>query len=456
MGFINLRGFKHAIAIAAGQYDRASENAEGEVSHFQATATALSGTVGLGNISGAAIAIQLGGPGAIVWMTVAGFLGMSSRFVSCTLSQKYRQIRTDGTIAGGPMFYLTVGLAELGFARLGKVLAVIFALLCVAATLGAADMFQANQSFVAIASALPAVSGWAWLYGLLVAAACGITILGGISRIGTLTSRLLPTMAVLYIFGCLWIVVSHIAEVPSAIATILRLGLSPQAAAGGLFGVILAGLQRGLFSSAVGIGSASIAHAATRTDEPIREGIVATIEPIVDTVIICNLTGLTIVMTGVTEKSDLAGIELASAAFGTVVSWFPLVLAFAVFLFAFSTLISWSYYGEKAWTYVFGEESAIAFKILFVISIFVGSVVNLGAVLLLSDITILAMAFPNLLGGLLLSEKVAADLRVYWHNLQHGEFTSQNTETEVEAIASQGAETQEEEAIAARESNTEH
>jgi len=421
-GFINLRGFRHALKVLFGKEDTSGGGpGEGEVSPFQAASTALSATVGLGSIAGSAIAIQLGGPGAVIWMILAGFLGMSSKFVECTLAQKYRLVRSDGTVAGGPMYYLANGIAELGWPTLGKSLAVLFALLCVAASLGAGNMFQANQSYAALANVVPYLAERSWLYGFAIAFLVGVVIVGGISRIGAVTSRLVPVVVLGYVGGCIWILIDHAAIVPEALAIMLEQSVSPEAVQGGFVGVLVQGIRRAAFSNGAGIGSAAIAHSATRNKEPVREGMVASLEPLVDTIIICNLTALSIVVTGVYQGSAAAqadGVELTAAAFGTVAGWLPVALAGAVLLFAFSNIISWSYYGEQAWIYLFGDGSTLAFKVVFVVFVFIGSVVNLGAVLDFSDMMLLGMSVPNLLGCFLLAGKVGEDLRVYMYGLR--------------------------------------
>lgn len=421
LGAINLRGVRHAIDVVRGKYDEPHEENEGTVSQFQAMTTALSGTVGLGNIAGAAIALQLGGPGAILWMSLAGVLGMSSKFVECTLAQKYRLVRAQGAISGGPMYYLSLGLADLQLPRLGKVLAVAFALFCVAASFGAGNMFQVNQSGAALAQVIPVLSNHLWVYGLLCALLVGLVILGGIRRIGSVTESLVPAMIVVYLSGCFWVIFTHLGEVPAALGMVFKSAFSPEAVEGGLVGVFVQGIRRGAFSNGAGLGASAIAHAASRTKEPVREGLVACLEPLIDTVLICNLTALVVVLTGITESgaADHAdGVEIASAAFASSISWFPVVLAIAVFLFAFSTIISWSYYGEQAWSYLFGDRSTVAFKALFIVSVFVGAVVNLDAVLDFSDMMLLGMAFPNLLGCFLLSGQVATDLKTYFYNMK--------------------------------------
>jgi len=424
MGFINLRGFSHALAVLTGKYQSSSEDdddQEGEVSPFQAASTALSATVGLGSIAGSAIAIQMGGPGAVVWMSIAGFLGMSSKFVECTLGQKYRQVKPDGSVAGGPMYYLSSGLAELGLRPLGTGLGILFAILCVLATLGAGNMFQANQSYAALANVFPFIDDRSWFYGLVMALLVGVVIIGGISRIGSVTSRLVPIVVLFYISGCIWIILSNWQIIPEAVGIILKGAFNPTAMQGGLVGVIVQGFRRAAFSNGAGIGSAAIAHSATRNDQPVREGIVASIEPLVDTLIICNLTAISIVITGVYQSfatGEATGIQLTAAAFGTVVEWFPTVLAIAVILFAFSNMISWSYYGEQAWMYLFGEASTLAYKVIFIVFVFLGSVINLGPVLDFSDIMLIAMSVPNLLGCFLLAGKVGEDLQVYMEKLR--------------------------------------
>ncbi|MGF1482469.1 MAG: alanine/glycine:cation symporter family protein [Cyanophyceae cyanobacterium] len=420
MGFINVRGFKHAIDIVRGKYDDPED--EGDVSHFQALATALSGTVGLGNIAGVAIAVQIGGPGALVWMTLGGFFGMSSKFIECTLAQEYRLVRPDGTVSGGPMYYLSRGLSRRGMRPIGKGLAFLFAILCIGASFGGGNMFQSNQAYAAVAGVVPIAN---WVFGLVVATLVGIVILGGISRIASITSSLVPAMAVIYVLACLWIIVTNVGEIPTALGTIFSQAFSPQAVEGGIVGVIIQGIRRSAFSNEAGIGSAAIAHSAARTDEPLREGIVALLEPFIDTIVICNLTALTIVITGVyqdTSAAEANGVELTALAFSSVIGWFPIILAIAVALFAFSTMISWSYYGEKAWAYLVGESTIMVYRAIFVVCVFIGAVVNLGAVLDFSDMMLLSMAFPNLIGCYVLSNRVASDLSSYMQRLSSGQM----------------------------------
>lgn len=423
MGFINIRGFKHAIDVALGRYDDPDE--PGEVSHFQAIATALSATVGLGNIAGVAIAIQLGGPGAVVWMTLAGFLGMSSKFVECTLAQQYRTIRPDGTVAGGPMYYLSQGFDKLGLKPLGQVLAVSFALFCAIGALGGGNMFQASQTQAAIAHVLPVVNDYAWIYGLVLTTLAGLVIIGGIQRIGTVAGAIVPTMAGVYILSGIWVVLVHITEVPAAVALITREAWDPHTVGGGIAGVLVQGIQRGLFSNAAGVGSAAIAHAATRTKEPVREGIVSSLEPFIDTVLICNITALVCVVTNAYQEAPASalGFELVAMAYGSVMAGFPILLTLAVCLFAFSTIVSWAYYGEQCWCYLTGNRFLLVYRSLYVGATFVGSITQPSVVLAFSDLMLFAIAIPNIFGCLVLSNQVAQALQNYWERLTRGNMS---------------------------------
>lgn len=423
---ISVRTVSHAIAVLRGRYDNPDE--AGEVSHFQAVATALSATVGLGNIAGVAIAISLGGPGAVCWMTLGGILGMSSKFVECTLAQKYRTLRPDGTVAGGPMYYLADGMAAKGYPRFGLLLAGLFAVLGIGGSLSGISMFQASQSYSAIATVLPNLPDWGYGIGFMALAA--LVVLGGIERIGQVAATLIPSLCTLYVAIALWVLLVHVTEIPAAIQTIIHGALSPTAIEGGIIGVMVQGLRWSVFSSAAGVGSAAIAHAASRTEEPIREGIVAMIEPFIDTVIICNMTALVIVITGVYAEPDLAslqGAELTAAAFASVVDWFAVVLAIAVFFFAFSTVISWGYYGEQAWSYLFRDRGIFIYKLLFLAAIVLGTIGNPAAVVDLGNGLLLAMAFPNLLGAYFLLDQVVADLQDYLDRLRQGKFEPTQT-----------------------------
>ncbi len=420
MNFINVRAFKHAIDLVRGKYD--DPNDEGEVSHFQALATALSATVGLGNIAGVAVAITVGGPGATFWMIVAGLLGMSSKFVECTLGVKYRVVNDNGEVSGGPMYYLKNGLAKYGYGNIGKVLAVLFAILCIGGSFGGGNMFQANQAYAQLSGQFPMLSGNGPMFGFLLAILVGTVIIGGIKSIARVTEKIVPFMAVLYVAAALVILVVNFSEIGNAFAMIFKGAFAPSAAFGGFIGVIIQGFRRAAFSNEAGVGSASIAHSATKTNEPVSEGIVSLLEPFIDTVVICTMTALVIIVTGMSGVQGVEGAQLTSQAFESVISWFPYVLVIAIFLFAFSTMISWSYYGLKSWTYLFGssKKSELVYKLIFLIFIIVGSSVKLGAVLDFSDMMILAMAFPNILGLLILSGEVKIDLKEYLNKVKSG------------------------------------
>ena len=420
MNFINVRAFKHAIDLVRGKYD--DPNDEGEVSHFQALATALSATVGLGNIAGVAVAITVGGPGATFWMIVAGLLGMSSKFVECTLGVKYRVVNENGEVSGGPMYYLKNGLAKYGYGNIGKVLAVLFVILCIGGSFGGGNMFQANQAYAQLSGQFPMLSGNGPMFGFLLAILVGTVIIGGIKSIARVTEKIVPFMAVLYVAAALVILVVNFSEIGNAFAMIFKGAFAPSAAFGGFIGVIIQGFRRAAFSNEAGVGSASIAHSATKTNEPVSEGIVSLLEPFIDTVVICTMTALVIIVTGMSGVQGVEGAQLTSQAFESVISWFPYVLVIAIFLFAFSTMISWSYYGLKSWTYLFGssKKSELVYKLIFLIFIIVGSSVKLGAVLDFSDMMILAMAFPNILGLLILSGEVKIDLKEYLNKVKSG------------------------------------
>ncbi len=428
--FINFRGFKHGFELVRGDYN--DPMSAGEVTHFQALATALSGTVGLGNIAGVAVAVSLGGPGATFWMILAGFLGMSSKFVECTLGVKYRNEYTDGTVSGGPMYYLSKGLAErnVKLKTLGKVLAVLFAVFCVGGSFGGGNMFQSNQSFMQLVAVTGGESSWladkGWLYGLVIAALVGMVIIGGIQGIAKVTSKIVPFMGVLYVTAGLVIISMNLSEVPVAFAAIVSGAFSAQGIAGGVIGVLFQGFKRASFSNEAGIGSAAIAHSAVKTNRPVTEGFVALYEPFIDTVVVCTITALVIIITGTWNPSvdPSQGVALTSAAFESSISWFPWVLTVAVVLFAFSTMISWSYYGLKAWTYLFGESmiTDAVYKLLFLFFIVAGSSMQLGSVIDFSDAMIFAMAFPNVLGIYFLLPVVKKELDEYWSDYKSGKL----------------------------------
>lgn len=428
MGFINIRGFKHAIQLAKGKYS--DPNAPGELTHFQAISTAVSATVGLGNIAGVAVAVSIGGAGATFWMIVAGFLGMSSKFVECTLGVKYRDISPDGRVFGGPMSYLEKGLAKQNKRKLGKVLAVIFAILCVGGSLGGGNMFQANQSFEAMAGQIPFLQGNGFWFGLIMAIIVAAVILGGIKSIAKVTEKIVPFMAVLYVLASLTVIFVNIDYVGEAFRAIYNGAFSPSALKGGIIGVLIVGFQRAAFSNEAGVGSAAIAHSAVKTNHPASEGFVALVEPFIDTILICTLTALVIIFSGNHEVVGMGGVQLTADSFATVMSWFPMVLAFAIFLFAFSTMISWSYYGMRAWTYLFGKSKKMetVYKIMFLFFVVLGSSISLGAVLDFSDMMILAMAFPNIIGLYLMSGEVRRDMKEYLRKLKAGELYDADAE----------------------------
>jgi len=577
--FINFRAFKHGIDVLLGRYDDPDD--PGDVSHFQALSSALSATVGLGNIAGVAIAVSMGGPGAVFWMMVVALFGMSSKFAECTLGQMYRQVDSAGEMRGGPMVYLREGLrdrdvAGLNLEKLGIGLSVLFAILCIGTSIGAGNMFQTNQSFSALSERVewlggtPAegtvtlqadqpvriekgthqlrfvapprsggdeesedvlaairegdsqtieslgnadllgyvpeanadkdrlvlarddwrrsgdhyevdvsvhsekngirynvrpgsvsalleaklaenqrqISSWklhpdireatngaaiegaqnprGWVYGLILAFLVGMVIIGGIKSIARVAEKIVPAMCAIYILAGLFVIYLNIEQLGPAVATILSEAFSPQAmGVGGFIGVFVQGVRRAAFSSEAGIGSAPIAHSAAKTEEPVREGVVAMLGPFIDTIVVCFITGIVIVISGVYAQPSTAGLEgvtLTAAAFGSELDWFPWVLSIAVVLFAFSTMISWSYYGERCWTYLFGDDQAMAFRFIFVFFVLLGSVSSLDNVLSFGDYFLLAMAFPNILGVVLLSDEIDEKLRDYWDRYTNGDM----------------------------------
>jgi len=430
LGFLNIRGFRHAIDLVRGQYSKPED--AGEVSHFQALATAVSGTVGLGNIAGVAVAISIGGPGATFWMILAGFLGMSTKLAECTLGVKYRNEHADGSVSGGPMYYLQRGVAAVtGSGGLGKTLAILFAIFCIGGALGGGNMFQANQATAQI----QAVTGGAdspiadlnWLIGLVFAIAVGMVIIGGIRSIARVTEKLVPFMAVIYLTAGVIVIAFNLDAVPGAFADILRGAFNPEGVAGGAIGALIVGFQRAAFSNEAGIGSASIAHSAVRTQHPSTEGHVALLEPFIDTIVICTMTALIIVITGAyldPDAAELGGVALTSDAFETVIPWFPNVLAVAVVLFAFSTMITWAYYGMKATGYLFNDsaKAELVFKFVFVTFTVIGASLSLGPVIGVSDSMIFLMAIPNVIGLYILARTLKRELTEYRAKVASGEF----------------------------------
>ncbi|MDO8885077.1 sodium:alanine symporter family protein, partial [Pseudotabrizicola sp.] len=421
----------------SGKYS--DPNDAGEGSHFQALATALSGTVGLGNIAGVAVAVTIGGAGATFWMILAGLLGMASKFTECTLGVKYRNEYPDGTVSGGPMYYITKGFAERGLPG-GKILAVMFAIFCVLGSLGGGNMFQANQAHQQLASVLGQYPGW--ITGVIFAAIVFAVIIGGLKSIARVTERVVPLMGVLYVGAALIILVMNYDMIGWAFGQIINGAFTGNGIVGGMIGALIQGFRRAAFSNEAGVGSAAIAHSAVRTKEPITEGFVSLLEPFIDTVLICTMTALVIIITGqlttdaatglyilgengqIVTASGTTGVGLTSAAFGSALPWFPYVLVIAVLLFAFSTMISWSYYGLKAWTYLFGEgkKQEISFKVMFCVFVVIGAAASLDPVIDFSDAAIFAMAVVNIIGLYFLMPVVKRELNSYLARLESGEI----------------------------------
>ncbi|WP_238372170.1 alanine/glycine:cation symporter family protein [Heliomarina baculiformis] len=437
-GFIQLRGFTHSIQLVKGDYSDPHD--AGEVSHFQALATALSGTVGLGNIAGVAVAVGIGGPGATFWMVIAGIFGMATKFTECTLGVKYRNEYPDGRVSGGPMYYITKGFAERGLPG-GKILAIIFCIFTILGALGGGNMFQANQAHAQLSGVLGDYPGW--ITGIVIAIVTFMVIVGGIKSIASVTEKVVPFMGIFYVAVSLIILLMNFDMIGWAFGQIFMGAFTGLGVVGGFTGALIQGFRRAAFSNEAGIGSAAIAHSAVKTKEPITEGYVALLEPFIDTVVICTMTALVIVITGVlnvdpetglyvwnaeagriSTQGEVAGVELTSAAFASVFSWFPALLAIAVVLFAFSTMISWSYYGLKAWTYLFGEGAAkeIVFKVIFCIFIVIGSAANLGPVIDFSDAMLFSMAIVNIIALYLLMPIVKRELSSYIARLHSGEI----------------------------------
>ena len=438
--FIQVRAFGHAFSLIRGDYS--DPNDKGEVNHFQALATALSGTVGLGNIAGVAVAVGIGGPGATFWMVVAGLLGMATKFTECTLGVKYRNEYPDGTVSGGPMYYMTKGFAERGL-RGGKIMAVVFSIFCIGASLGAGNMFQANQAHAQLViisgGAGSVLAGNGWITGLLMATALFAVIVGGIKSIAKFTEKIVPLMGVLYVGAALTVLLINYDSIGWAFGQIFAGAFTGLGVAGGFVGALIQGFRRAAFSNEAGVGSAAIAHSAVRTKEPVTEGIVSLLEPFIDTVVICTMTALVITISGVlivdpatglylVEAGSIAtvggisGVELTSVAFAQGISWFPYVLTLVVLLFAFSTMISWSYYGLKAWTYLVGEgeKRELVFKLVYCGFVVIGASAQLGAVIDFSDAMIFAMALVNIIALYWLMPIVKRELVSYLARLDSG------------------------------------
>lgn len=428
--FIAIWGFKHAIDVIFGFFEKRKTEEEkqkekeegGEVSSFQALATALSGTVGMGNIAGVAIAVSLGGPGATFWMGLGAIFGMAAKFVECALGVKYRQVNEDGSVSGGPMYYISEGLKRKNLEWLGKPLAAFFALMCIGGTLGGGNMIQINQAteqFINITGGESSfLYGNAWMFGLFIAIVIALIIIGGIKSIANVTSKLVPFMCGLYLVAAIIVILFNITNVPAAIVSIIKQAFAPEAIHGGIIGTMIIGLRRSVQSNEAGVGSAPIAYAAVKTKEPVSQGFVSLLEPFIDTIILCSTTALVIVTTGVHEqfKGDTSvGVEMTSRAFETVIPFFPVVLGVAIILFALSTLISWSYYGQKGWTYLVGEgkKRIWAYQLFFCSFIVIGSAMRVESVVKFTDAMNYAMALPNVLAMLILMPELKRDVLEY-------------------------------------------
>ena len=414
--FVNLRFFNRAVMVARGKFDKPSD--PGEVTHFQSFTAAMSGTIGLGNIAGVAVAISIGGPGATLWMIITAFFGMTLKFVEVSLGHKYRIIHKDGTVSGGAIRYLSRGLEECGYKNFGKMLAFFFAICCIGGSFGGGNMFQANQAFQQIIEATGGensiLQGKGWLAGLVFAFVAGSIIIGGIKSIGKVTEKLVPIMALIYIFSCLFIIISNYDLIPQTVHSILSSAFNFEASVGGLLGSLIAGVKRAVFSNESGIGSAPIAYAAAKSSNYLNTGFMSLLSPVVDTIFVCSMTAFVIIITGVGQNADgIQGVELTSRAFESVFSWFPIILAVAITLFALSTLITWSYYGLRCWTYLFGmgRSSRFSYKIIFLSFTVIGTSMNLESVINFSDSMIFAMSIPNIIGLYFLASKVKKDIQ---------------------------------------------
>ena len=429
--FINFRGFIHAIGLLQGKY--ADPDSPGDLTHFQALSTALSGTVGLGNIAGVALAISMGGPGATFWMVLAGLLGMSLKFAECTLGLKYREIDEDGEIAGGPMYYLEKAFAKREWVRFGKTLGFTWAFLAMLGSLGGGNMFQANQSFSICSQQFPWLKNQGVLFGSVLAFLVALVIFGGVKSIGRVTGTLVPFMAILYVSTGLIIILVNIHRVFDVFQLILAGAFKPSAIKGGFIGVMVIGLRRAAFSNEAGVGTAAIAHSAAKTREPVAEGVVALHEPFVDTVVICTMTAMVLIFSGFHEPTaTISGAALTSAAFGSVFPWFPAILTIAIMLFSFSTLVSFAYYGQKCFDFCFGTVfkkyfgrriyGIYIYRLVFLLATVVGSASSVKTVMDYSDVILFGMAFTNTIGLFLLADEIKNEHDSYFARLANGEI----------------------------------
>lgn len=420
LGFINFRYFRYALRLLFEKPKSDKKDKTGQINRFQALSTSVSGTVGLGNIGGVAIAISIGGPGAMIWMILVGLIGMSTKFAEISLAVKYRHRNEEGKFSGGPMYYLKEGFAERGFPKLGWVLGAFFCVCCIAGAFGGGNMFQVNQSFQQFVSVTGGEQSFmydkGWIFGLIVAGLVAAVIIGGIKSIANVASKIVPFMAGIYFLCAFCIIIAHATHIPEAMVVIFKSAFGLEAAAGGFIGALIQGVRRAAFSNEAGLGSASIAHAAVKTDHHVSQGFVAMLEPFIDTVVICTLTALVIVISGVyVGGSGVEGVELTSRAFEQTFAWFPYVLALSVFLFAFSTMIAWSYYGLKSFTYLFGEtqKMEITFKVMFCAATVIGGAASLSNIIDFMDAAIFAMTIPNIIGLYVMAPQLKRELKDY-------------------------------------------
>ena len=422
-GFVQFRRIGLAIDIVRGKFSNPDKKEPGEVSHFQALTTALSGTVGLGNIAGVGVALSIGGAGATFWMIVCGLFGMASKFTECTLGVKYRNENADGTVSGGPMYYLSKAFMEKGHAKTGKILAVGFAIMTIFAAFGAGNMFQGNQANAMIVQTFGLAPGYGWITGIIFAILLAGVIIGGMPSIGSVTSKLVPFMATLYVGMAVIVLVSHYDQIGAAFEQIFIGAFTGAGVAGGFIGALIQGLKRATFSNEAGVGSAAIAHSAVKTKEPITEGFVSLLEPFIDTVVICTMTALVIIISGM-NTGALSGVTLTAAAFTETSFIFEYFLALAVVMFAFSTMVSWSYYGLKAWTYLFGEGATteLVYKGIFCLFVIVGTSISFGAVIDFSDAAMFSMSIFNIIGLYYLMPIVKKELNSFVARVNSGEI----------------------------------
>jgi AGCS family alanine or glycine:cation symporter len=450
-GVVQFRKFKLAVQVVRGKHDES--DSPGEVNHFQALTAAVSGTVGLGNIAGVGVAVSIGGAGATFWMILCGLLGMATKFVEVTLGVKYREEHADGTVSGGPMHYLPKGLAE-RFGRNGKifgsVLAGLASVMILFFGLFGGNLFQVNQSYAQLAATtggedgLLGSSGGALFFGLLIAALVGVVLIGGIKSIASVTSRLVPAMAIIYVLACLTVILWNVGQVPSAFVDIFEGAFAPEGVAGGIIGALIIGFQRAAFSNEAGLGSAPIAHSAVKTKHPASEGLVALLEPFIDTVIVCTMTALTIVIAKpdsfTSAGEEVEGVTVTSDAFASVLPWFPNVLTIAVLLFAFSTVLTWGYYGLKAWCYLFGKSrtSETLFKIVYSLFAVAGALLSLESLISMADAFLFMLAVFNIIGLYLLAPVVKRELDSFLAHVRGDRSSAAKGADETEAAAPQG------------------